>query len=307
MDILHLKYFLAVAHHKSFTKASQALHISQPSISKSIKTLEDEWQVTLFHRHSRDIVLTDVGQALLPQIKLIVAQFQQLNRQMTNTRELHEGDLTIGIPPNLGATFVAPIIGLFHKLYPHINISVEEHGSDKIGQLILNGSLRVGYVALPITDMPKNVYVFNDEPLQVLLPNTHRLAKKTVIDLSELKKEPLALFSADSSLYHTIMNSFQQIDTRPHVICKSANRELITEMVRAETAISLMPKRICDQLPRQFFHVATLTPTISWRIAMVWSHDVFLSIPTRLWIEFFKEKMPEVLPQTPQPMKKEPL
>ena len=82
MDIRHLTYFIEVAHHLSFTKAAQSLHITQPSISKMIKLLEEELDVILFHRSAKQIQLTDAGKALLHQAEQIVNSFQNLTSEL---------------------------------------------------------------------------------------------------------------------------------------------------------------------------------------------------------------------------------
>lgn len=294
MDILHLNYFLAVAHHKSFTKAAQALHISQPSISKSIRTLEEEWGVTLFHRHSRDIELTEVGQALLPKIKTIVGQFQQLSQQMSDKKTLQHGELVIGIPPMVGTRFISPLLAEFHTLYPHISIAVEEWGGNKVAKSILDGGLQVGYISLPITNMPKNNYIFHNEPLKLVLPSHHRLANFKKLRLEDVKDEPFALFTEEFSLHQAILNNFQNIGIRPEIICRSSNWDFIAEMVRAEIGLAILPASICERLNPRDYHIADFEPTVYWRLSMVWSHDVFISTPTRLWIDFFKSRMPEI-------------
>lgn len=297
MDILHLSYFLAVAHHKSFTKASQALHISQPSISKSIRTLEEEWGVTLFYRHSRIIELTEAGQDLLPRIKAIVLQFQQLERHMSNSQDVQHGSLTIGIPPMVGSSFLAPLLAEFHTIYPQITISVEEWGSNKVAKSINSGALQVGYIALPINEMPQNNYIFNSEMLRVVLPINHKLSTYPYLTPEDIKDEPFAFFSEDFSLYQFIIGNFRSIGIDPNIVCKSSNWDFLAEMVRARLGIALLPDRICQRLSRQYFKVLDLTPPINWRVSMVWGQNEILSTPTRLWIEFFKSKIPEITTQ----------
>lgn len=295
MDILHLNYFLAVAHHKSFTKASQALHISQPSISKSIRTLEDEWGVVLFHRMNRSVELTEAGQGLLPQIKNIVSQFQELNEQIENKESWKHGQLTIGIPPMVGTAILSPLLSEFSKLYPDIQISVEESGSNRIVESICDGEFALGYVALPLTKMPTNHYIFHDESLFVILPKHHPLGRKTSLHIKDIAQESFAFFTEDFSLYQTIMSRFQNLGVEPHIACKSLNWDFISEMVRANLGIALLPSSICKRLNNHDFHIVPLKPAISWRIAMVWSHDVFIPNAARLWIEFFKSRIPSII------------
>lgn len=294
MDILHLSYFLAVAHHKSFTKASKALHISQPSISKSIRTLEEEWGVDLFYRHSRSVELTEAGQILLPRIKTIVTQFHQLEQHMSNAHDIQHGTLSLGIPPMVGSSFLAPLLAEFHALHPYITISVEEWGSNKVAKNMVNGSLQVGFIALPINEMPKNNYIFNNETLRAVLPIEHRLASYAKLTPEDIKDEPFAFFTEDFSLYQSIISTFRNIGIDPNIVCRSSNWDFLAEMVRAGLGIALLPDRICQRLPYQHFKVLDITPPINWRISMVWGQEELLSNPTRLWIDYFKNKVPEI-------------
>ena len=82
MDLFQLTYFIEVAHKKSFTKASKSLHISQPSISKGIKALEEQWGIRLFNRNGRSVSLTEKGMFLLPKIEELVAGFSHLEEQL---------------------------------------------------------------------------------------------------------------------------------------------------------------------------------------------------------------------------------
>ena len=91
MDITHLKYFVEVARHKSFTKAAQMLHVSQPSLSKAVRLLESEWDKQLFRRRGHRIELTDEACAVLPQIEELVRRFEVLEHQMNQTDDEEKG------------------------------------------------------------------------------------------------------------------------------------------------------------------------------------------------------------------------
>ena len=98
MDLFQLTYFVEVAQKKSFTKASKSLHISQPSISKGIKALEDHWNVKLFNRNGKRVELTETGAWLLPRIESLIKDFSQLNEQMESPQLLNSGQRS-GFPP----------------------------------------------------------------------------------------------------------------------------------------------------------------------------------------------------------------
>ena len=82
MDLFQLTYFIEVAHKKSFTKASHSLHISQPSISKGIKALENYWQVQLFNRTGKHVELTEIGAYLLPKVESVIDQLAQISDEL---------------------------------------------------------------------------------------------------------------------------------------------------------------------------------------------------------------------------------
>ena len=95
MDLFQLTYFIEVAHKKSFTKASKSLHISQPSISKGIKALEEHWGVQLFDRKGKNVELTETGAYLLPKIEELIKGFTQLNEEMESPQLLNAGKLSV--------------------------------------------------------------------------------------------------------------------------------------------------------------------------------------------------------------------
>lgn len=105
MDIRHLTYFLEVARLKSFTKASQSLYVSQPTISKMIKNLETELGIKLFYRNGRQVELTDAGQSMYVQAQEITKSFQNLTSELNDIMEVKKGHVRIGLPPMIGSGF----------------------------------------------------------------------------------------------------------------------------------------------------------------------------------------------------------
>ena len=170
MDLFQLTYFVEVAQKKSFTKASKSLHISQPSISKGIKALEDHWNVKLFNRNGKRVELTETGAWLLPRIESLIKDFSQLNEQMESPQLLNSGQLTVGIPPMIGSSFITSFIRHFISDYPQIELELLEVGSNDIISSIDEGLIQVGFVALPVaTEMPYDFFIFNEEHLEVVL------------------------------------------------------------------------------------------------------------------------------------------
>lgn len=299
MDILHLTYFLEVATQKSFSKASETLHVSQPSISKAIHSLEEEWNFKLFHRAGRSITLTNEGEAILPQIKNFIDHFYQLQEQVSSVHNLERGNLAIGIPPMIGSTFLSPVIKGFLEQYPQIQLHLVEMGSTETAVDITRGRLQVGFVALPFASNIKSThvksYIFSHEPVQAVVRINDPLADRTSLSLKDIEKEPLVFFTPSFSLYHVILQQFQKEGLTPRVVAQSDNWDFISEMVKNGLGMALLPMHICQRLDRQYFSVIPLDPGIPWIIGMIWQDNHTLSTPTKLWLNYFKKSQPEIL------------
>lgn len=105
MDIRQLQYFMEVARLQSFTKAAESLYITQPSISKTIRNIEEELGVTLFDRSGKKVVLTDAGRIIYEQAQPIVKSFQSLSSELGDLKNLKKGHIRLGLPPMVGSSF----------------------------------------------------------------------------------------------------------------------------------------------------------------------------------------------------------
>lgn len=290
MDILHLSYFLQVARQKSFTKAAQALHVSQPTISKVVKTLENELNVTLFERTGKAVELTDAGKAIFQQAQEVVSGFENLNTELNDIFCLRKGEITIGLPPMVGSRFFPNVIGRFRQQYPLIQIKLMEVGSKQIEIEVDEGALDLGVIAQPATMTGFGTFSFVNEPLRVVLCPDHPLAACERLSLSRLKAEPFVLYREDFSLYDHIMTQCRQRGFCPEVACQSSQWDFIVEMVAARLGIALLPETICNELdPERLSSVAMDDPVIPWNLAVIWKKDRYMSFAAREWLQFTKK------------------
>lgn len=291
MDITHLTYFVTVAKHKSFTKAAQALHVSQPSLSKAVRLLENEWNTKLFKRCGHRIELPADAQAILPQIENLVQRFEALQHQMSRDYDTEEGNLSLGIPPMVGSSFLSPLIRDFMKAYPRISLQVTEHGSHHIAELIHEGRLQVGFVSLPVpamADADLQSYIFTKQPLRYVVTPDSPFTDYTSVTLEEIKKEPLVFFQQSFSLYDIILGRFQEIGARPNIVAQSNNWDFVTELVKSGLGGAILPQAICRRLSGDAFRIIPITPCINWVLGMVWDERSMIIPATRLWVNYFK-------------------
>lgn len=288
MDIRHLEYFTEVARHRSFTKAAQVLHITQPTISKMVKTLEDELGVTLICRSAKQIELTDAGQAVFSQAQQVLASFQNLTSELADVMNIKKGHIRIGLPPIASSSIFPRVIGEFSKAYPDINLQLMEVGSKMIEKGIEEGTLDIGVVcSLPKEQDNFAMISFIEDPLMLIVNHEHPLASENQVDFSDLKNESFVLFREDFSLHDRIVERCIQSGFQPKILCESSQRDFMTEAVAANLGIALLPKKICDELDStRIKAIAVGEPPLYLQLAVIWKKDKYLSFAAREWLSF---------------------
>ncbi|MCL6457388.1 MAG: LysR family transcriptional regulator, partial [Gorillibacterium sp.] len=249
MDIRHLEYFVEVAREKSFTKASQNMHITQPTVSKMIKTLEDELGVILFQRAFKQLELTDSGKAIFNQAQEIIGAFHHLTIELGDLMNLKKGSIRIGLPPTAGSIFFPRIMGEFKKKYPDIEIKLFEIGSKKVERGVEEGTLDLGITCTPPSgkDRFETVTLVKD-PLMLAVAPSHSLAGRESVELSELCNESFVMYPEDFSLYDRIKEQCSIRGFQPKIICESSQWNFLVELAAAELGIALIPNIICQSL-----------------------------------------------------------
>ncbi|RUT43799.1 LysR family transcriptional regulator [Paenibacillus anaericanus] len=287
IDIRQLQYLIEVARLKSFTKAADALFITQPTISKTIKGMEEELGVILFERTGKRIQLTDAGQIIVNQAGQIVTAFHNLNAELDDLRNLKQGHIRIGLPPMVGASFFPKVIGQFHNQYPDIKIQLFEDGAKKVELDVANGLLDVGVAVLPTGQEGLSSIPFVEEKLNLVVHPTHRLAEQSEVKLSELSEDGFVLFREDFTLHDRIIAECVRVGFQPHVIYESSQWDLISQMVAVGLGITLLPETICREIDEEQVRVIPLVePVIPWELGIIWRDERYQSFATREWIRF---------------------
>ncbi|KMM38331.1 LysR family transcriptional regulator [Guptibacillus hwajinpoensis] len=289
MEIRHLEYFSEVAKQLSFTKAASILHVSQPSISKAVKHLEDELGVPLFYR-SKQLELTDAGKAVLVNAKHVLSSFRNLTSELSDLTELKKGEIKIGIPPIIGAAFFSKLISQFKELYPMVEIILTEVGSKRIKLGVEDGSLDIGLICnTPVHhDNFESVQVIND-PLVLIVNSSHPLAKCTEVNLADLEEESFILYREDFTLYDRIIDECAQKGFSPSIVCQSSQKDFMIEMVEAKLGVALLPGKIASAIHNEGIKPLTLTHSnVSLELGMIWKRNKYLPFAVKEFIKLAK-------------------
>lgn len=282
VDIQHLKYYVAIVERESFTKAADALYVSQPMLTKAVRQLEAELEATLIVRNSKSFSLTDAGVHFYKEAKSLLSHFQDMRRSVDDLKSGLGGHVQISLPGVLLDTYFPKLLLSFHQQYPNIKISVDEDGSKKTAAAIRSGQADVGLVMLPLPDLsPFSTYPLVHDVCRLLVPKTHPLAKSKAISLQQLQDERIILFNDSSILHDAFIQLCAQEGFSPNIAYKSFMPNFIFDMVRQELCVAVLPAPIIERYLTDDFAVVDLTPTIQWHIAAITKQGHYLSFAAR--------------------------
>jgi LysR family hydrogen peroxide-inducible transcriptional activator len=241
MEIHQLRYFCSVACHGTFTRAARAERVAQPSLSQQILKLEDELGAKLFDRMASGIRLTTYGRAFLPHAKQLLRDLGNAKTEILEMASKEKGELTIGVIPTIGPYLLPPVLTVFSREHTSIDIKVVEDVTPALLERLHDGTIDVAVVALPVFgDWIRSVELFW-EPMFVVLPATHRYARRESIRLIELKDEPFLLLKEGHCFRESTIMACRQERVRPNVVFESGQFATILAMVSAGVGISAVP------------------------------------------------------------------
>ncbi len=288
MDVRHLHYLTEVAKYKNFTRASEALHISQPSLSKMVKSLEEELGTPLFDRAGKQVQLTDAGIIVYEQAESILSSLRDLSDSLYDLMHLKRGTIKIGIPPIIGTLFFPTIIKAFREQYPEIDIQLVEYGAKRMQKFVEQGEVDVGVVLLPVDENMFFTTPLARETLQLVVHKSHPLAQHSTISLKELKDETLISFHEDFTMHEMVYNECLKNGFTPNIAFKSSQWDFIGELVAANLGIALFPYSLCEKLDLEHMKVINLENAIPWEIALIVKKDRYISYATQAFIDYIK-------------------
>lgn len=289
MDIQHLKYFVEVAKQKSFTKASQVLLVSQPSLSKMVKNLEDELKVTLLDRSERKIELTDAGVILYEQALKVLQSVEDVYSSIHELVQVKKGTVKLGLMPTTGALLFPTILTGFKKDYPQIDIQMVEYSAKQLMLRVGQGDVDLGITVLPVnSDLFETIPLLSEE-LVVIVDSEHWLVERKSIRLSDLKNESFILFTEDYVLHDLVIQACMQAGFEPNVAYKSSLWDIVGEMVGTQFGISLIPRSMVERFHNRNIQAISIhDPTIDWELVLIYKKNKYLSFATREFIKYIQ-------------------
>lgn len=241
MEILQLRYFLAVAKAGSFVKAAEHEGISQPALSQQIAKLETELGTTLFDRLGRSLRLTAFGRQLAPRATELLQQASLIKREADASRNGERGRVTLGVIPTLLPYVVAPLLGRFAIDHPEIELQLVEDQTHVLIDSLRTADVEVAVLALPIKNPEIVCAELKREELLFIVPPQREIAA-TAVDMQALVKEKLLLLREGNCLRDDVLTACSRAKAQFLQVFETDQLASIFALVAAGAGASLVPQ-----------------------------------------------------------------
>lgn len=292
VDLRSLKVFVEIVQCRSFSLAAEHLYMTQPTISKSINSLEEELGTALFKKgeagRKREVTLTYTGELIYQHALKMLSEQRDIYETIAEVQSLKKGKLTLGLPP-LGSVLFSSLIALFHKKYPDIQLNFLEVGANSIEEAIADKSIDVGVLLGNLRPIFSSIPVV-DSPMCLLSIKASHWRNRDTVSMIELKEESFLLFSDTFTLNNMIIKAANSVGFEPKVVCKSSQWDFIAKMIESNMGVALLPQIYCEQLDLNKYNISKLEqPNLNWKLSMAWNTTVAMSPATRAWLNIVEQ------------------
>jgi len=241
MDLRRIRYFFAVIEHGNLSSAAQSLRVSQPTLSRQIQAIEEEFQIPLFVRGGRGMLLTEAGKQLHEGLQSIERQLRLLKTDVAAVSLEPSGEVALGIPPSPRGLLAVPLVKQYSAAYPRVAIRLVEETSGQLRDLVANGILDL---AITNTTEPAHGIVsrvLGRERLVLVGPPGDRLSMRKETPITVLGDLPLILTMRPNSLRLMVEDRLGAHSLVPNVRFEANTLPLMTDLVTAGLGYTVLP------------------------------------------------------------------
>lgn len=277
--------FCRVVEQGSFTRAAEELGYSQSAVSQNVRALEQETGVTLLSRRKDGVQLTQDGQEFYPYIQSIFQAEQALERKRQETMGLQNSLIRIGTFTSVSRNLLPPMMKRFKEKYPDVRFVLRQGEYTSIPQWIRQGEIDFGFVNQDAVEGMETRLLYEDHMLAVL-PQGHRLEKKSSLTLRDISTEPLILL--DEGEHSVLLDAFHSAGLTPNLAYEVYDDYSILSMVRQGLGISVLYEKVVAGF-EQGLSLRPIQESPRRRVALSWLSWDTMPYAARRFAEFLME------------------
>lgn len=248
MNTTNLSTFISVMQAGSISGAAEKLFITQPAVSKRIKSLEEEFGVTLFDTVGRGIVPTAAAHELANYARQCLEDYESIKLKLQHALKIATGKLVIGTSHHIGLHHLAPVLKQFIQNYAAVQVEVQFMDSETAHRAVLDGDVALAFLTLPpITDRRLTYYTLWSDPLYFVTGVLSPLAQQNNVTLLQLAHTPAILPAANTFTSQITLAEFGKQNLRPYATMSTNPLESIRMLVSVGLGWSVLPETLINQ------------------------------------------------------------
>ncbi|ARU04083.1 LysR family transcriptional regulator [Comamonas serinivorans] len=300
MDLRALRYFVEVVNHNSFSRAAQAVFVTQPTISKMVRALEDELGGPLLVRQGRGVRLTDAGQVVFARGQQLLADAQRLQQEVAEVDGMARGTLTVGVMPTSGH-YMAPVLARFARLHPGVTLQVAELGARGLRQAVIDGEvdMTVGLGDEPggERDPELQQWVLAHQVTRAVFPAAAVADPHQPVRWRELADQPFVLYTSDFHLHQAVLDACAAAGFTPEVKLQTRYWDFLGDLVAANLGVGVMFEHVIARFdPARVASRPLIEPELAWDVVLLWRRGR-LSRAARAWLACVQAIYPQAAAQ----------
>lgn len=294
MLLRHIRYLLAVVDHGGFTRAAEALHVSQPALSQQIRQLEESLGVQLLDRSGRAVRATDAGAAYVEHARRVVRELDAGKRALLDVADLARGELTLVVTPSFSAYLVAPLASAFHARHPGVKLSVQEMSLDRIEEALASDRADLGIAFTDVRSGEILVRPLHREQLSLIVGSRHPFYKlnhklNAAVTRADFENVGLALLTRDFVTRLHIDAYLQRHKLAPRIAVEANSIMSMIEIVRQGHMATILPDAVA--LAHAGLHAVELLPALPQRrVALLSRAGAYQSAAARAFAALAMER-----------------
>ena len=244
MQFHQIKYFAALCDNLNFTRAAEDCNVSQPSLTRAIKQLEDELGGPLFHRERANSHLTELGRLMEPHLRQVLSEIDAAKDRARSAKALHQTTLTLGVMSTIGPTKLLQLIANYRANHPDVNLLVRDANGHDLQDMLLRGDLEVALFGLPEgLDERLHLMPLFEERFVITFGPGHRFEQFSTVRGADLKGEPyVARVDCEFADYAGARLTSERDGIKANVIYRSEREDWCLAMIGAGLGYGFTPE-----------------------------------------------------------------
>jgi len=291
MELRQLRYLVALADERHFTRAAAREHIAQPALSQQIRRLEQEVGLALVERTTRRVTVTEAGQTLVARARRILSEVDSANAEMQALAGVRTGHVMVGTMHTMGPVDVTVALAVFHQRHPRVELTVREQSSEELAEMLRDDGLDLAF--LSVTERMEShglgLHQLVSEELVVVLPRDHRLAARGTLRMAELAGEHFISYREGARLRELLTFAARHAGFEPQIKLESNESERIKRLVARDMGVAILPRSDAERPGTDLAMAALTEPALRRDITLAWRESRRLAPAAAEFLALSKE------------------